>query len=215
MGSRASRDLGAKRASMGLLLILAGGAGCEVVVGAMRDARLEDTRAPLEGTVADRRADQAREAAGSDALCQPEICNAKDDDCDGIIDDGAPCSTGQVCAGGSCVVSPRPCTSSADCTLAGQSCVAGACSPAPCGETKDCPKAGQTCLGNLCTPKSCTNSLQCGMSQSCSGGLCSPSECVNDTDCTGGLCLGGSCPRRCSTDAECDAVEHCVSGLCR
>jgi hypothetical protein len=190
---------------LGLIL-----AGCEVVVGATRERPPEDAAARdlrgIEAAVDSRAPDQV-------GLCTAELCNGKDDDCDGLIDDGAPCAAGQACVSAVCIVSPRPCSSSADCTLAGQSCVAGSCSPAQCGSSFDC--GGQLCVGNLCTPKRCANDLQCGMSQSCVAGLCSPPECTKDSDCTGGLCLGGSCPRRCATNGECDAAERCQGGFCR
>ncbi len=196
------------REAMFLLLLVS---GCEVVVGATRDSAPRDAR-PAEARPPDSaRGEPPRQDLGT---CQAEVCNGKDDDCDGVTDEGALCPAGQACAAGVCVVSPRPCSTSADCTLAGQSCVGGACSPAACGEAKDC-KAGQSCVGNLCSPKSCANNLQCGMSQTCVSGLCSPKECTADADCSGGLCLGGSCPRRCATDAECDTAELCKSGFCR
>jgi hypothetical protein len=193
-----------------LLVLLVG--GCEVVVGATRDSALREARPAEAGPLDRARTEPPPQDLGT---CQAEVCNGKDDDCDGVADEGSLCPTGQACAAGVCVASPRPCSSSADCTLAGQSCVAGACSPAPCGEAKDCPSASQNCVANLCSPKSCANNLQCGMSQTCVSGLCSPKECTSDTDCSGGLCLGGSCPRRCATDADCDAVEHCQGGFCR
>jgi Cys-rich repeat protein len=44
--------------------------------------------------------------------CVParEACNGRDDDCDGVIDDDAPCREGQACVRGACVpVEPEPC----------------------------------------------------------------------------------------------------------
>jgi Cys-rich repeat protein len=58
---------------------------------------------------------------------QPEVCNGIDDDCDGIVDDGAPCAAGQSCIAGACQLWPPECRADADCP-AGKKCVAGACS---------------------------------------------------------------------------------------
>lgn len=40
------------------------------------------------------------------ARASSEQCNGRDDDCDGTVDDGAPCPSGQACTDGACEVEP-------------------------------------------------------------------------------------------------------------
>lgn len=160
------------------------------------------------------------EECQSDDLCWPactpqtEVCNGQDDNCNGLVDDGPTCPSGQKCLEGYCTVSPKPCTSEADCT-SGQSCNNGVCNPVLCTEDSHC-SGWQRCLNGFCTAKACGTNPDCGAGISCLNGLCSLTPCSTETDCGANqTCVGGSCWTQCQTDANCDTAEICISGICR
>jgi hypothetical protein len=73
-----------------------------------------------------------------------EVCNGVDDDCDGTVDDGAPCSGGLTCAGGQCVEQCTPVNGGWTewaCTT---------CSPCVRVCTRECSNPAPSCGGTLC-----------------------------------------------------------------
>jgi MYXO-CTERM domain-containing protein len=42
------------------------------------------------------------------AHASAETCDGRDNDCDGTVDDGAPCAAGEVCVAGGCAAAPAP-----------------------------------------------------------------------------------------------------------
>jgi hypothetical protein len=124
--------------------------------------------------------------------------------CDPLTSDG--CG-----AGGSCACGPGP-----QC-LAGQHCVAGACT---CDGTS-C--ASGCCSGNVCMPG--TADTACGKGglacQSCATGGCSKGVCnnCNPSNCGSGCCSGSTCyPRSLSTcgtgAAACNACDATKADTC-
>ena len=83
--------------------------------------------------------------AGACVLCVPvaETCNGLDDNCNDLIDDGAP-------AGGACATNPNACLNGATACVTGATrCLDNAASPRPFGT----PCAGGACNGaGTCTP---------------------------------------------------------------
>jgi hypothetical protein len=160
-----------------------------------------------------------------------EICNGKDDDCDGNIDNEAPCPEGNECIEGACrrECDPSiefPCPVGYLCkpavTATGTFCVPGAC--ALCKSTEICrddtcvdPCDGVECtenekcvLGNCkdCTQLGCANGQIC-FERTCQEDACRTTECA-DTE----LCFKGECKPLCD-DNNCATGERCnTSGSC-
>ncbi|APR88355.1 Hypothetical protein A7982_13704 [Minicystis rosea] len=113
-----------------------------------------------------------------------ETCNAKDDDCNGTIDDGPfCCPDGQkdgnetdIDCGGSCVACAATlhCMQSSDCES--HVCKSNVCLPPVCGDdTKNGTESDIDCGGLTC-PK-------CSLGNTCNVG----------TDCQSGSCVGSTC----------------------
>jgi len=103
-----------------------------VAVGVVVLARCSFSINPDEGhfscvTVADCASGQdcVPQADGGNGLCYPtgqcvaEVCNGKDDDCDGVVDNHQPCGAGAACVDAGCI----DCTACAEAACAGASCV--------------------------------------------------------------------------------------------
>ena len=161
-----------------------------------------------------------------------EVCNGVDDDCDGEIDEDAPCGEGLLCIDGGC---RRPCnaamefpcpfgfvceepsagsgtfclpTACAECT-AEERCISdrcvNACEGVACGELEQCVRG--TC-------RDC-HTLNCGSDEICHASRCVTDPC-RDVDCAADeMCVDGSCLPACD-DALCAAGERCGDdGTCQ
>jgi hypothetical protein len=163
---------------------------------------------------------------GKGTLCQCsesglEVCDGRDNDCDGSVDDGATCAGELVCEAGACAcpgasqcgsacvdfdTDPANCGSCGSACPLGAECIAGTCqcalSNSVCGSrcvdlSLDRENCG-TC-GNACTPLE-----ECILgTRTCAHTLCSgtcvdtdedPQNCGRcDHDCAGGACIDGMC----------------------
>jgi hypothetical protein len=158
---------------------------------------------------------------------QPEICDGKDNNCDGIVDTGASCSAGASCMSGECL---PPCKSEetqrcpADRLCRDGYCVRKACADKPCAAGEICnaegicaePCAGVTCpSGTTCEGGLCHD---CHTRQNCKEGeICRVHECEKDpchgVSCAGGsYCREGSCVKACPS--SCPAGNRCQDGAC-
>ncbi|MDB4965450.1 MAG: hypothetical protein JWN44_1139, partial [Myxococcales bacterium] len=165
---------------------------------------------------------------------EPERCDGLDNDCNGIIDDGASCASDNICLNGECV--PR-CTLGQEfgCTVdlvcderegicrdprcqdvrcaADEICRGGACHTACDGIV--CPH-GIACRDGACVDP--CRDKQCAAGQVCAGGLCLPgcTQCGGvgcaaplACDSSTGACVDPSCP------GGCPAGQYCDGGACK
>lgn len=157
----------------------------------------------------------------SDFDCPSGICinGVCEDECASDAD----CPPGEECVNGACV-GGSPCTSDFDCP--GGVCVEGVCEAGEgCSGDFDCP-AGQVCVNGACEDGGgeddniyCPDG-DCPSGMECIDGVCIAEagvpECSEDSECPGGICVGGSCvgtPAECTDDSECPGGV-CLGGVC-
>ena len=121
-----------------------------------------------------------------------ERCDGLDNDCNGTVDDNAPCPLGQVCDRGKCV---------------------GSCLdefPGPTG-------SGLVCDRGRCVNSKCAG-VTCGAAQVCNGGTCVSAcegiKCPPPTICSGGLCIDPCKDPNTGKDIDCGPKKTCVNGAC-
>ncbi len=162
-----------------------------------------------------------------------EACDGFDNDCNGAVDDGEICPSGQVCDNGACVpkcgASEFKCPAGKVCKDDKGVCVEPACLGATCAEGTRCvggscvdPCVGATCpAGQACIAGNCMDpcaAITCDESQVCQAGAC-----VDKCQCAGcdatstceptGLCLAAACAgKTCPTGQHCASDGSCVDG---
>jgi hypothetical protein len=158
-------------------------------------------------------------------LPSPEICDGKDNNCDGVVDENPDtlCGTNFTCVSGMCV--PSSCGVEAKCLVNGfkcdmenqdpvtlvSKCVRDLCPPAPEPGGVLC-DAGQTCEAGHC--KDPCQGVQCGEGATCAGGACTGGGCYV-TGCPGGqACEGGTCVADPCGSSSCPAGTLCRAGDC-
>ncbi len=121
---------------------------------------------------------------------QNESCNGKDDNCNGITDEGDICATLEIC-------------------------IQGKCTEKPCAKNEDCP-IGKICKDNKCN--SCTDITDdklCGTGKICVNNACIEGNCHQDSDCNSGICVSNKCCSDCCRDKkDCPAELICKQGKC-
>ncbi len=157
-----------------------------------------------------------------------EICDGKDNDCDGVIDNNAACAAGYVCLAGACVPTcteggeQYPCPADRFCKDG--ACMLKACAVKPCPAGTVC-QADGTCV-DPCAKVSCLPGATCAngvcvdcYSKGCAAGLaCIDRQCIVDPcagkSCgKGDLCNGGVCLPSCA-GVVCVAGQVCTNGAC-
>jgi hypothetical protein len=169
---------------------------------------------------------------------QLEVCNGKDDDCDGVSDDMAACpSQTDACYQAQCV-SPCaegefPCPFGYFCKMIGPTgrfCVPNPCTGKVCSTNEICdtdtgmckdPCVGVECpSGTQCSKGRCVDcfTLGCPSGQICVDneshiGACTVDRCVGVTCGAGSTCKDGTCTAVACADG-CKAGELCEDGEC-
>jgi hypothetical protein len=158
-----------------------------------------------------------------------EICDGKDNDCDGQVDNGAMCAAGFSCLDGTC----QPLCISGELPCHGDRRCIDPTTRDPC-TTRD--NAGCLCLLNACLDAGCDSASQsciisagaavcvdrCPVGKCAAHKICVPltGQCIDcyRTGCPDGLmCLGspGECRVDPCTGVTCAATELCDNGTCR
>ncbi|MBU1534704.1 hypothetical protein KKF84_05250, partial [Myxococcota bacterium] len=140
-----------------------------------------------------------------------EMCNGLDDDCDGAIDNDAPCPPSYWCIEGGCRIACAdgefPCGGGAVCTeyvLTDET--VNVCMPTACSACEP----GEICVNDQCVDP-CEN-VECEENETCVLGVCR--DC-HSLGCQGGLiCYDGECVEDPCGAVSCDQGEYCAGGTC-
>jgi MYXO-CTERM domain-containing protein len=159
-----------------------------------------------------------------------EICDGKDNDCDGTADNTAVCPGSSSCIEGQCVV---PCGTGEFKCPGGTRCENGYCIPdaclgVNCKDTERCidgkcvdrcagvsckqhqkcnPGSGQ-CVDDSCLTKGCPGTQVC-IAYQCIENPCGDTACQDDQ-----MCVDGKCVDTC-VDKSCPGSQVCVQGQCK
>lgn len=131
-------------------------------------------------------------APGHGAICScapsgPEVCDGRDNDCNGVVDDGAPCTGSLTCESGQCVCPPEN-----KCGGDAGECVDTTTDVAHCGGCDIACPIGSTCAAGKC--------------------VCPAGETACDGKC---FDLGNSALHCGSCGTACSSLERCVAGNCK
>ncbi|MCK5796721.1 MAG: VWA domain-containing protein [Deltaproteobacteria bacterium] len=139
-----------------------------------------------------------------------EICDGKDNDCDGKVDENATCPGGAACVEGQCLL---PCGSGEFSCPGGSHCQNGYCIPEVCSRVT-C-KDTERCVDGMCIEK-CAG-VTCKAHERCEAttGICRDDTCVSKGCPEGKVCIAYACKDNPCAKVTCAAGEMCVAGACK
>lgn len=173
-------------------------------------------------------------ACGECGPTPTEICDGKDNDCNGLIDDLAPCEGGKVCVSGVCMsyCQSNECPQGYTCRQLkegmicvpdvmldcvsvscpdGYMCKNGTCQPLPCEEGNSKCENGvrMVCKNGVWTESACKSGFEC------KNGVCVEISCYTKGCPSGYICKNGSCSAAdpCA-GVSCKGDEFCRDGIC-
>ncbi len=173
-------------------------------------------------------------ACGECGPTPTEICDGKDNDCNGFIDDLAPCEGDKICISGTCMsyCQANECPKGTTCKQVSQGMVCVPDTILDCVDVK-CPD-GFVCKDGTCQPMPCTegaSKCENGMRKVCKDEIWIDAACKNGFECKNGVCVeiscytkgcpdgyiceNGSCNKTdpCK-DVDCKSNEFCRDGIC-
>jgi MYXO-CTERM domain-containing protein len=162
-------------------------------------------------------------------LPTPEVCDGKDNNCDGMTDTQAQCPSGFGCRDGQCILQctggEMPCPPGYKCV--NQFCIPQRCQGVTCQPGEKCDENTGSCVdlcANIdCGTKTCINGrcldcndplLACTPPQLCIMGACKDDPCLNVTCPAGQYCDAGACKDLC-VPGKCSQQQRCVAGVCQ
>ncbi|HVP68524.1 MAG TPA: MopE-related protein [Anaeromyxobacteraceae bacterium] len=164
----------------------------------------------------------------------PEVCDGKDNNCNGLVDEGGVCNP-PVCQEGStrpCYDGPAGTQGKGTCAAGTQTCssgVWGACvgevlpQPPVCnGKDNDCDgqldtqcPTGEVCTNGFCLPNGCgVEGPACPTGYTCQSGACQPILCNGSACPAGRICQSGACVDPCA-GVTCGPGSVCAAGTCQ
>ncbi len=163
-----------------------------------------------------------------------EICDGKDNNCDGVADEGSDlCVAGRICLMAKCQLlcqdSEFPCPVGFACDTASKPniCRSTKCQGVDCDPGFRCDEGDgickNPCQGVVCQePKTCfegecgdctTRPSLCSATELCLEGRCKQDPCASVSCGVDQLCVAGECINNCN--GKCAAGERCLNGSCQ
>jgi hypothetical protein len=136
-----------------------------------------------------------------------EICDCKDNDCDGEIDEDNPCPPNTKCIKCGCRISCK--TGEFGCPK-GFACVEGYCIPDVCAGVT-C-KADEKCVAGQCI--SVCEGVTCKNGQVCQAGVCVEDNCYGKGCPAGQICIDNKCQQHPCDGVTCGKGQYCKDGKC-
>jgi MYXO-CTERM domain-containing protein len=156
-----------------------------------------------------------------------ELCDGKDNDCDGVNDTNAMCPSGFGCSEGACTIVCKPgefpCPSGYKCLQ--NFCIPQRCATVTCPSGQHCDEATGNCVDrcaglvcnapSICMEGRCLDceTLGCDQGQVCYKGSCQTNKCANVSCPDTQACSDGKCVDLC-TPGKCGAGQSCYQGRC-